>query len=362
MRAMAVTAYGRPLERIDLPEPGLVPRHALVEILACGVCFSDVKTSRGQMPFSANLALPHVPGHEIVGRVLATDPADAFPAGTRALVYHYWACGSCSACRRGDETLCRRLEAWTGFTDRGGFTERIVVPLERLVPIPDGIDPVHAAPMTCALGTAYRSVVTRGLVRAGTAAAVIGLGGVGIHAAQVARAAGARTVGFDVQDATLAGARELGLDARRSDDEEAVRDALDETDGEGLDVIVDTVGHDETLALARRLVRPGGRVVGVGYTPTSTLSVPTPRFVLDEVSYVGSRYAHRDDLTSAVSLVARGLVSPVVGAVRPLEDVNEVFELLEAGSVVGRAVLDVAGDASDVPARGRASDNVSADP
>jgi len=149
--------------------------------------------------------------------------------------------------------------------------------------------------------------------------------------------------GFDVHEPTLAAARELGLDARRSDDEDAVADLLAATTGEGVDVVVDTVGHTATLELARRLVRPGGRVVGVGYSPSTALTVPTPSFVLDEVIYLGSRYAHRDDLAHAVSLVERGLVTTVVGLVRPLEDVNEVFEALEGGAVVGRAVLDVAG-------------------
>ena len=88
--------------------------------------------------------------------------------------------------------------------------------------------------------------------------------------------------------------------------------------------------------------------------------MPTPRLVLDEVDYVGSRYAHRDDLAKAVSLVARGLVSTVVGMVRPLEEVNEVFEALEAGSVVGRAVLDVAGVTPERPGSSRPSDIVSA--
>jgi D-arabinose 1-dehydrogenase-like Zn-dependent alcohol dehydrogenase len=342
MRAMAVTGYGEPLEEIEVPEPELRPGHALLEVLACGVCFSDVKTSRGHMPFSADLGLPHVPGHEIFGRVLRTDPPGAVEKNTRAVVYHYWPCGRCSACRRGDETLCREMVGWAGFTHWGGFTERIAVPVDRLVPIPQGIDPVHAAPMSCALGTAYRSVVTRGRVDAGSRAAVIGLGGVGIHAAQVARASGATVAGFDVHEPTLAAARELDLDARRADDEAGILALLGSTDGEGVDVVIDTVGRGETLELARRLVRPGGRVVGVGYSPDSALTVPTSRFVLDEVEYVGSRYAHRDDLARAVSLVERGLVSTVVGMVRPLEDVNEVFEALEAGSVVGRAVLEVA--------------------
>lgn len=345
MRAMAVTDYGGPLEEIDAPEPDVPAGSALVEILTCGVCFSDVKTSHGQMPFSEDLVLPHIPGHEIFGRVLRTEPPGLVEEGMRAVVYHYWPCGRCSACRRGDETLCARLVGWAGFTHQGGFTERIAVPVDRLIPIPDAIDPVDAAPMSCALGTAYRSVVTRGGVSGGSTCVIIGLGGVGIHAAQMARAAGATVVGFDLRERALEATRSLGLDARRSDDEAALAD-LSGTNGEGVDVVVDTVGHDNTLASARRLVRKGGRVVTVGYTPTSSLSVPTARLVLDEVDYVGSRFAHLDDLARAVSLVERGLVQIVVGLVRPLGNVDDVFHALEEGSVVGRAVLEI-GSATD---------------
>ena len=358
MRAMAVTAYGSPLEEIELPEPSLRDGEVLLEIVTCGVCFSDLKTARGRMPYSADLALPHVPGHEIFGRVLATEPPGLLEEGTGAVVYHYWACGTCAACRRGDETLCARMVGWVGFTHHGGFRERIAVPVDRLIPIPASIDPIHAASITCALGTAYRSVVTRGGVTAGATAVVVGLGGIGIHAAQVARAAGARAIGLDVHEATLRRAGELDLETRRSDDEEAIVDLLTTT-GDGADVVVDTVGHDDTLALARRLVRPGGRVVGVGYDPTSSLTVPTPRFVLDEVEYLGSRYAHRDDLANAVSLVARGLVSMIVGLVRPLGDVNDVLQALEDGSVVGRAVLDVSGEATGSAGKHGTSDIVS---
>jgi D-arabinose 1-dehydrogenase-like Zn-dependent alcohol dehydrogenase len=198
--------------------------------------------------------------------------------------------------------------------------------------------------MSCALGTAYRSVVTRGGVGAGMRAAVVGLGGVGIHAAQVGRASGAEMVGFDVHEPTLESARELDLDVRRADDEDGIDALLRATDGEGVDVVIDTVGHDDTLELARRLVRPGGRIVCVGYAPNSALHVPTPRLVLDEVDYVGSRYAHRDDLAKAVTLVDRGLVTMVVTMVKPLEDANDVVRALEAGSIVGRAVLRIAPD------------------
>jgi D-arabinose 1-dehydrogenase-like Zn-dependent alcohol dehydrogenase len=340
---MGVVSYGDPLVLIDLPEPMLRPGYALLEVLTCGVCFSDVKTSRGHMPYSAELTLPAVPGHEIYGRVVETDPPGLAEPGSFATVFHYWPCGRCAACRRGDETLCSALVAWTGFTHQGGFAELIAVPVDRLVEVPPSIDAVHAAPLSCALGTAYRSVVVRGGVRAATRVAVLGLGGVGIHAAQVARATGAAVTGFDVHEPTLAAARELGLDARRSDDVDAVAAVVREHGGEGLDVVVDTVGHAETLALGERMLRPGGRLVGVGYSPASAVVVQTPRFVLDELELVGSRYAHRDDLERAVALVASGLVVPVVGLVRRLEEVNEVIEALESGSVVGRAVLDVAG-------------------
>jgi D-arabinose 1-dehydrogenase-like Zn-dependent alcohol dehydrogenase len=339
MRAMAVTSYGAPLEAVDLPEPSPARGQALLEVLTCGVCFSDVKTARGLMPFSDRLKLPHVPGHEIFGRVLRTEPDGLLEPGTLGTVYHYWPCGRCASCRRGDETLCSQLAGWIGFTHHGGFRERLSVPIDRIVTIPPSIDPIHAAPMSCALGTAYRSVVVRGEVRPGDDVAVVGLGGVGIHAALVARAAGATVVGFDVDEGTLAAARGLGLDARPVGADAATPALADE----GVDVAVDTVGHADSLALADRLVRPGGRIVCVGYAPGVELGMATPRVVLGELEIRGSRYAHRDDLERAVAMVAAGLLEPVVSLVRPLEEVNEVFDALERREVVGRAVLDVAG-------------------
>jgi 2-desacetyl-2-hydroxyethyl bacteriochlorophyllide A dehydrogenase len=334
---MAVTSYSRPLEELDLPEPALTPGHALLEVLACGVCFSDVKTSRGHMPYSDELSLPHVPGHEICGRVVATDPAGEVEPGTRVVVHHYSPCGRCARCRAGDENLCTELRAWIGFTHQGGFAERVVVPLDRLLPIPDSVDTVRAGPMTCALGTAYRAVVGRGDVAAGMRVALIGLGGVGIHAAQIARQAGAEVVGIDRAERTLAVARELGIDARADDG------SIESAAPGGFDVVIDTVGRTETLERAAELARPGGRVVGVGYAPGQRLSVETPRFVLGELELIGSRYVARDELERAIRLVAQGHVKIVVDEVRPLGDVNEVFAQLEGGELVGRAVLDVAG-------------------
>lgn len=338
MKGMVVTQYGAPLEERDLADPALPPGYALLEVLTCGVCFSDVKIARGRMPFSDTLALPHVPGHEICGRVVETDPAGALAVGARVVVYNVWPCGHCDRCRAGDEQICRNPRERMGFTDPGGFRQRIAVPLDRLIEVPDGIDSEHAAPMTCALGTAYRAIVTRGAVTAGARVAVIGIGGVGIHALQVARAAGGIAVGLDRSAAAIDAAHALGLDARAP---EAAQTLLDETGGLGFDTVVDTVGNPATIATADMLVRPGGRIVVVGYAVGQALELPSDRLVLEEVQVIGSRYALRSEIEQAIRLVADGRVQMVVDRVLDLADADEAFADLEAGKVVGRMVLRV---------------------
>jgi propanol-preferring alcohol dehydrogenase len=343
MIAMAVREYGQPLERLDLPEPEMPPGYALLDVLTCGVCFTDVKTSRGRQPYSDRLELPHVPGHEICARVVRADPPVIEP-GTVVVVYHLWPCGRCGRCRAGVEQLCQDPQGWTGFMTPGGFQQRLAAPMDRLTVVPPEIDPVHAAPLTCAIGTSYRAVVNRGGVRAGDTAVVNGLGGVGIHALQVVAAVGARAIGIDVSARAREVAAELGLEALDADDPDVEDRVVEASGGDGVDVVIDTVGSEATLARAFRLVRPAGRIVGVGYSVDSNLGgVPAARFVLEEIELVGSRYVARDELDRAVQLVAAGVVRPVIDRVLPLESVNEAITALEDGEVVGRVVLDVAG-------------------
>jgi alcohol dehydrogenase len=340
MRTMAVTAFGEPLQERETPEPEPRSGEVLVRVLTCGVCFTDVKIARGRMPFSADLPLPHVPGHEVFGEVISSEPPGLVERGTRAIVYQYWPCGRCAACRRGDDVQCSELIGWFGFTQDGGFRERIVVPAERLIPVPSSIDAIEAAPMSCAIGTAYRAVITRGRAAPESRVTVIGLGGVGIHAAQIAQAAGGRVAGFDIHEPTLETARELGLDVHHADDADATA-RLRATSGDGQDVVIDTAGVASSLELADRLVRPGGTIVVVGYTSGSAVNRATTRFVLDEIDVRGSRYASRAEMARGVSLVAAGLVRPVIGMVRSLDAANEALDALESGDVVGRAVVKV---------------------
>lgn len=343
MRAMAVARYGEPLVPLNVDEPELESGSALLEVLTCGVCSSDIKTAQGKMPFSKDLPLPHICGHEVCGRVLETDPPYALAAGTVVVCHHLWPCRACSRCRAGQDNLCRSPRGWMGFTNPGGFQERLVAPLDQLSVVPANVDPVHAAPMTCALGTAYRAVVSQGRVVPGTRAIIVGLGGVGIHALQIARAAGATVVGLDVSSASLDAARSLGFEAWDNSDPAIADRAHSLNGGEGVDVVIDCVGVEETTLQAEKMVRAGGRIVAVGYSLGTDFRVPSTRFVLEEVTLVGSRYASMDELQRAIRLVANQKVQMVVDRVSPLEEVNDIFKALEAGDVVGRAVLDVAG-------------------
>lgn len=344
MRAMVVERYGEPLKMLDLPVPIPGPGQVLVRVLGCGVCRSDIKITAGAMPFSPALRLPHVPGHEISGEIASLGPGARGRVGDRVVVFNYWGCGTCAHCQAGEENLCLDLKGWVGFTSPGGFQEYLAVPDEYLLPLPSNVPAEHAGPLSCALGTAYHAVVSRGALRAGETAVVLGAGGVGLHAVQVARAAGARVVAVDVharrlEAATAAGAHDAvpaGAGAA-----ERIRAA---TNGRGADLVVDMVGHHDALRTATSLVRRGGRIVMVGYTTAADdyPSLPTERAVLEEITLIGSRYITRLELRRAFDLVARGLVRPVISGEVPLERANDALAMVRDDQATGRVVVRVA--------------------
>src|SRR5918912_1158196 len=192
MRAMAVVDYARPLELLDLPVPTPGDGEVLVRVRYCGLCYSDVKTVTGHMPYSATLRLPHVAGHEIAGVVDQAGPGTTLRPGQRVVVYNYWACGTCRSCRAGEETVCLNLRGWVGFTSPGGFQEYLVVPEKYALPLPHSIADQQAAALSCATGTSYRAVISRGKVAAGESVLVVGAGGGRVQAGPGGRAGGAR--------------------------------------------------------------------------------------------------------------------------------------------------------------------------
>lgn len=345
MRAMAVVDYAAPLRLLELPQPELRPGHALVRVLACGVCYTDVKTSRGRMTWSSRVKLPHVPGHEISAVVVEAGPETGFSPGERVVVHNYWSCGRCPACLIGREVLCENLEGWVGFTTPGGFQEYLLVRADRLIRVPEGIKDEEVCAASCAFGTGYRAVATRGRVQPGEVVVMLGVGGVGLHALQIAREAGAHVLAVDLDRRKLEAASRLGAAGVALAGEEAEALVAEYTKGRGADLVIDVVGHQDTLAQAARMTRRAGRVVGVGYVPGGSSAMPIDDFVLLEKEFIGTRYAQRFEIERVLGLMAAGRIRPVIDDIRPLEDAEEALQRLERGEVIGRTVLRI-GDRS----------------
>jgi 2-desacetyl-2-hydroxyethyl bacteriochlorophyllide A dehydrogenase len=340
---MAVVAFGEPLVPHEVPMPQPRDGEVVVKVLACGVCRTDVKIVGGQMPFSRTQRLPHIPGHEIAGEIVSAGPGVTVPVGQRVVVFNYWGCGLCPHCLAGEENLCDDLRGFVGFTTPGGFEEFLAVPASHVLPVPPSVSAIESAAMSCALGTGYHAVVTRGRAQAGETVVVVGAGGVGLHALQFARVAGCRTVAVDINESKLRAARSIGTDEALFP-QEAVPRVREMTAGRYADLVVDCVGTGDATRTAQGLVRKGGRIVQVGYTTDAEHfpSLPTDAIALREVSLIGARYITRPELARAIDLVGRGLVHPVISDVMDLSHVNEALARVRADQATGRIVLQVA--------------------
>ncbi len=334
MRASVVTAFDRPLEIQDRPVPEPGPGQVLVRIEASGLCHTDIHAARGDWPVKPTP--PFVPGHEGIGIVERTGPGVTNHAvGDRvALAWLGHACGQCSHCVSGWETLCEKQQN-TGYSIDGGHAEYAVADARFAVRVPDGVDPFEAAPLTCAGVTTYKAVKVSG-VRPGERVAIFGIGGLGHLAQQYAQIFGAETVAVDVTGEKLALARELGarhtVNAARTDPVEAIT-ALG-----GVDVAVVLAASPAVLEQAHASLRRGGRLVLVSLPKDNTMQLPIFETVLKGISVIGSIVGTRADLAEVFALHAAGRTR-VVYELRKLDEINDAIEEVLAGRVPARLVL-----------------------
>jgi 2-desacetyl-2-hydroxyethyl bacteriochlorophyllide A dehydrogenase len=252
----------------ERPEPELLARDdAVVRVEATGVCGSDLHIYHGRVVIEPGFTL----GHEFVGAVLAAgDGVSEVAEGDRVLGCYCSACGNCFFCRRGDFHQCddRRVfgHGKTLGSLQGAQAEQVLVPHANLTlrRVPDGMSDDAALFAGDVMGTGWHAV-DQGGIRPGDSAVVLGLGPVGLCAAQAARAAGAAPViGIDSVEERLRIAADLGAEPvhlTEDDPREAVKRA---TDGRGVDAAIDAVGHPDALDLACRVTRKAGTVVAIG--------------------------------------------------------------------------------------------------
>jgi len=257
MRASVVTSFDQPLEirEIPVPEPG--PGQVLVRIEASGLCHTDIHAAHGDWPVKPSL--PFTPGHEGVGIVdkVGSGVTEHAVGDRVALPWLGSACGTCHYCVSGWETLCEAQQN-TGYSIDGGHAEFAVASARYAVKVPDGVDPVEAAPLTCAGVTTYKAVKVAG-VRPGDRVGIFGIGGLGHLAQQYAQIFGGQTVAVDVTDEKLQLAAALGasdvVNAATTDPVAAIGELG------GIDVAVVLAADPQVLEQAHACLRRGGRLV-----------------------------------------------------------------------------------------------------
>jgi len=322
MRAMVLRAPGAPLEEKELPDPEPEPGQALLGVLACGVCRTDLHVVDGEL---THPKLPLVPGHEIVAEVVAS--AGRFAPGARVGVpWLGWTCGECPYCRAGRENLCDRAR-FTGYDTDGGYAELCVADERFCFPLPAAFSDVEAAPLLCAGLIGYRSLRLAG------DAARVGLYGFGAAAhivCQVALHQGREVFALTRpgDDGAQGFARALGATW-----------AGDTTEGPPveLDAAILFAPAGELVPAALRHVRKGGVVVCAGIHMSDIPSFPY-ELLWGERVVRSVANLERSDGDELLGLAPQVPVETHVEAL-PLAQANEALARLRSGDVRGALVL-----------------------
>lgn len=337
MRAVVIDAFGVPARVRTVPDPEPPPHGVVVRVDATGLCRSDWHAWMGHDP---DVTLPHVPGHELAGTVVAVGAeVRHWTIGRRVTVPFVCACGTCVVCRAGEGQVCPH-QTQPGFSGWGSFAEFVALDHAdvNLVALPDELPAEHAAGLGCRVATAYRAVVDRGGIRAGEWLSVHGCGGVGLSAVMVGAALGARVVATDIDAAARLAAAEAGadvvIDAATTPDVPA---AVVAATGGGAHVAVDALGSPKTCADSVLALRRRGRQVQVGLLPAATghPAVPMERVVAYELDLLGSHGLAAADYPRLLDLLGTGRL-PVGSLVRRrigLDDVPGALAALGDGTL-----------------------------
>lgn len=332
------------LEEVPVPEPG--PDEVLVQVGGAGACHSDLhlmhEFEAGALPWGPPFTL----GHENAGWVHTVGSGvRGLEPGQPAAVVGAWGCGTCRRCLDGLETYCERPDlapvpgGGGGLGLDGGMAEYLLVPSARhLVPLPEGLDPAEAAPLTDAGLTPYHAVRRSwGKLGPTATALVIGIGGLGHLCVQALRATtAARVVAVDPRGSARDLALECGADLALAPGDDLAAEVRESTGGLGVDVVLDMVGSDETLAAGAACLRQLGDLtivgLGGGTLPVSFFGLPY------EASVQSTYWGNRRELVDVLDLGARGLLRSHT-TLYTLDDAAQAYRDLAHGTVSGRAVV-----------------------
>ena len=335
MKAAVLHEFGQPLqiEEVDIPTPGA--GEILVKMQASGVCHTDLHAVEGDWPVKPSP--PFIPGHEGVGLITAVgEGVTHVKEGDRVgVAWLYSACGHCTHCLGGWETLCESQQN-SGYSVNGSFAEYVLANANYVGIIPESVDSIEIAPVLCAGVTVYKGLKMTE-ARPGDWVVISGIGGLGHMAVQYAIAMGLNVAAVDIDDEKLAFAKKLGatvtVNAKNTDPGEYLKKEIGGAHGV-LVTAVSSIAFDQALSMVRR----GGTVV-VNGLPTGDFPVSIFDTVLNGITIRGSIVGTRLDLQESLNMAAAGKVKATVTA-EPLENINDIFERMRKGQIEGRIVID----------------------
>jgi alcohol dehydrogenase, propanol-preferring len=346
MKALRLTDWKTDPELVEVPKPTPGPAEVVVKIGGAGACHSDLHLMHDFEPGMMPWKMPFTLGHENAGWVDSVGAGvTSVSEGDAVAVYGAWGCGKCGRCEQGFEDYCENqaeapvVNGGGGLGLDGGMAEYLLVPAERLlVRLPDGLEPVTAAPLTDAGLTPYHAIRRSWQKMTPTSTAVVvGVGGLGHVAVQLIKATtAAEVIAVDNRQEALDLATKVGADHVLKSDDLAGVAIKDLTRGYGADVLLDFVGATSTMELSRAAARTLGdaTIVGIagGSIPLSFFSQPYE--VSIQTTYWGSRF----ELAEVICLAARGLLHTET-TIYSLDDAPQAYRDLRDGKVYGRAVV-----------------------
>jgi propanol-preferring alcohol dehydrogenase len=341
MRALRLLEWKHDGELVDVPVPEPGAGEVLVRIGGAGACHSDLHLMRDFEPGMLPWRVPFTLGHENAGWIEAVGAGvTGLETGLPVAIYGPWGCGVCRTCRQGMENYCERpgSAAGGGLGLDGGMAPYMLVPAARHVVPLGSLDPVAAAPLTDAGLTPYHAIKrSLPILGPGSTTVVVGAGGLGHLAIQILAACSPTTV-IAVDRNPDALELVMGVGATHavvSSPESAAR--IDElTRGSGVDLVLDLVGSDETLALGATVTRSLGHLTLVGIAGGSVpVSFFSPKY---EVSVASTYWGSLPELMEVIALAERGAIRADVHEF-PLADAMRAYDGMAAGELHGRAVI-----------------------
>jgi alcohol dehydrogenase len=312
LKAALYTEFGKPLAIVNVADPIPGADGVVIRVGATGLCRSDW---HGWMGHDSDIRLPHVPGHELAGEIVATGKnVRRWHCGERVTLPFVNGCGACPQCISGNPQVCDH-QFQPGFTHWGSFAEYVAVDYAdfNLARLPDEMDYVTAASLGCRFITAFRAIVDQGQTSAGQWVAVHGCGGVGLSAIMIANAIGANVVAVDIGEDKLALARSLG--AAVTVNAATVLDvpaAVIEATGGGAHVSLDALGNPTTCFNSVANLRKRGKHVQVGLLLAEQHhpAIPMDRVIAYELEILGSHGMQSYKYPLIFAMIRAGKLQP----------------------------------------------------